>query len=95
MLKGYGKVIGCWLYNMKLSKTKIKINGKEVDEEFLFYNKSLTYFEANKLKTVGDCFLTCNQSLTHFEAKNLESVGNWFLYFHPKRKELCALPTLS
>ena len=71
---------------MKLSKTKIKINGKEVGEEFLFYNKSLTHVEANKLEKVGGWFLPCNESITQFEAKNLESVGNWFLYSHPKEK---------
>ena len=74
---------------MKLSKTKIKINAVEIGRRFLFYNKSLTHFEANKLKTVGYGFLWWNKSLTIFEANKLEIVGHCFLYLHPKRKEFC------
>ena len=68
---------------MKLSKTKIKINAVEIGNDFLCYNNSLTHFEANKLKTVGDYFLwNNNNSLTHFEAKNLEEVSNEFLVWN-------------
>ena len=74
---------------MKLSKTKIKINAKEIGYDFLYDNKSLTHFEANKLKTVGNDFLWYNKSLIHFEAKILKTVGDDFLHLHPKRKEFC------
>ena len=42
---------------MKLSKIKIKINAVEIGDDFLYDNKSLTHFEANKLKTVSKGFL--------------------------------------
>ncbi|MDD3668996.1 MAG: leucine-rich repeat protein [Alphaproteobacteria bacterium] len=54
-------------------------NLKSARDEFLFYNHTLTTFDAPNLTSVGSAFLQNNDLLTTFDASKLTSVGNGFL----------------
>ena len=70
---------------MILSKEYIKINGKEVGNCFIYFNETLTTFQAPKLQSVGDRFLFWDKNLTTFQTPLLQSVGDRFLYFNKNK----------
>ncbi len=54
-------------------------NLKEIGDAFLYWNESLTSFEAPNLKKVEYSFLYNNESLTSLVMPNLKKVGDYFL----------------
>ena len=60
---------------MKLSKTKIKINAVEIGHCFLRNNNTLTHFEADNLKTVGDWFLYRNNTLVELTCRKHKGIN--------------------
>ena len=67
---------------------------KEVGDNFLFYNESLTKLDLPKLEVAGDCFLFRNEILEKLEAPKLEEVGNNFICNNKGLREL-NLPKLE
>lgn len=79
----YNKIIG--YENEKL---------KEIGNNFLHNNSSLTYINLPNLKKVGDWFLIRNTSLEKICFPNLEEVGNYFIAYNWSIKE-AYLPKLK
>lgn len=63
-------------------------NLTEIEDDFLYYNKSLKNLILSNLKVLADNFLSSNNSLEIFWAPNLIQIGECFLYNNNSLKNL-------